>query len=65
MDARNKAGVTGVFKQENGIWRSYMQANGETIRLGNFKYKWDAICARKSAERKHGFHENHGTIRSL
>ena len=33
---------------------------GKDIDLGCFKDKFEAICARKSAEFKYGFHMNHG-----
>lgn len=42
-------------------WRSRITTNGEEIHLGMFKDKKEAIRVRKEAEKKYGFHENHGS----
>jgi len=39
--------------------------NWKKINLINTKDFFEACCARKSAENKYGFHENHGSIRPL
>lgn len=54
--------VLGVsFLPELNKYRARISANGTTTyHLGVFTALWDAICARKSAERKYGYHENHG-----
>lgn len=57
----NKSGVIGVhWVTRDKRWVASIRIHRKDIRLGNYKDKFEAICARKSAERKHGFHENHG-----
>lgn len=61
--SNNTSGVTGVyFNRECGCWCACIKVNKKVIYLGSFKYKTDAIKSRKLAEKKHGFHENHGRI---
>lgn len=58
---RNSSGVTGVhFNKAQGKWVASIHANGKSLHLGYFTSKSDATVARRSAEREHGFHENHG-----
>lgn len=53
----NSSGICGVaWHKKTTKW----QANIKQKYLGTFIEKWDAICARKSAEYKHNFHINHG-----
>ena len=62
----NKSGVCGVsFDKEFGKWVAYISANNKIIKIGRFKDIWDAICARKSAEYKYGYYENHGKRRDI
>lgn len=57
----NKSGVMGVhFSKHSGKWLAYIHANGKQIHLGLFTSKAAAIAARKAAEIKNGYHENHG-----
>ena len=57
----NTSGVTGVSWDKNsGKWRVTIYNYGKKLHLGLFDDKFEAICARKSAERKLGYHENHG-----
>lgn len=51
----NSTGIVGVYPKKNG-W--CVQTAGKYT--GYFSDFFDACCARKSAERKLGFHENHG-----
>lgn len=62
----NTSGVVGVyfFKRTRG-WYSNIQVEGESIYLGYYRDFFETVCARKSAENKYGFHENHGSIRPL
>lgn len=59
----NKLGVPGVnwYEDRNG-YRSQIRIHKRTISLGSFKSFFDAVCARKSAENRHGFHPNHGAL---
>jgi hypothetical protein len=60
--ATNKSGCTGVhWLKSKKRWVATISADKSTIYLGRFIEKWDAICVRKSAERKFGFHLNHGS----
>ena len=57
----NKSGVIGVRLTPNKKkWLAVIGVNGRKIKLGYFNYKEDAIIARKKAEYKHDFNENHG-----
>lgn len=56
----NKTGVSGV-KMSKGRYRTYISiGSSKKIDLGTFGNIFDAACARKSAEVKYGYHENHG-----
>jgi len=58
----NTSGVTGVmWNVRDKRWRAKIFLNGKEKSLGGFTNKFEAICARKSAENRHGFHPNHGT----
>jgi len=57
----NTSGVTGVRWQEDiGRWTSRIFVDNKEKHLHCSKDKFEAICARKSANNKYGFHENHG-----
>ena len=57
----NKSGCTGIHWHKSDLrWYAIIRVANELKYLGSFKYKFDAICVRKSAELKYGFHENHG-----
>lgn len=57
----NTSGYTGVyFNRKNLKWCSKIKYKGEEIWLGSFDNIEDAAKARKEAEVKYGFHENHG-----
>lgn len=51
-------GVT-YFKSGNS-WRARITHDGNVLSLGLFDDIFEAYCARKSAEYRLGFHENHG-----
>ena len=58
---RNKSGVVGVcWEKVKSKWGAHIRAEGRNINLGSYVDKFDAICARMSANNKYGFHENHG-----
>ena len=61
MDRRNSTGVTGVrFNKRYNTWGAHIGVNGIEIHLGSFKTLEEATAARLDAEKKYGFHENHG-----
>lgn len=55
----NKTGVVGV-RRMHGKFASQIRVTKKDIHLGLFSDFFEACCARKSAENKYGFHENHG-----
>ena len=57
---RNTSGVVGVSQYADGRYRASIYTLGKHHRLGIFEDYFEAICARKSAEAKLGFHPNHG-----
>lgn len=57
----NASGVMGVsWEQSRGKWRSGIMVDGRSIFLGYFNDIGKAAGARKKADRKYGFHANHG-----
>jgi len=55
----NTSGCTGVIWADNR-WVARIKVNYKEIVIGRFVKFSDAVKARKSAEIKYGFHENHG-----
>lgn len=61
LDARNKSGVYGVcWRETHCKWEAVISAGSKRMRLGMHDDFFEAVCARKSAEIKHQFHDNHG-----
>lgn len=61
MMARNESGRVGVFwSNSSSRWIAKITVQRKGIRLGAFSCKQAAIAAREEAERKYGFHPNHG-----
>jgi len=61
LRADNLSGVIGVcFCNRDKAWLSYINVEKKRKPLGYFKDKFEAICARMSANNKYNFHENHG-----
>lgn len=59
--SRNTSGVTGVYWARHAkAWAAQIKAHGMVRSLGYFKTVEAAAAARKTAEREHGFHPNHG-----
>jgi len=57
----NKSGVNGVsWYKTRSKWLAKITVNKKYIHLGYFSDKTKAAKARKAAERKFGFHKNHG-----
>ena len=63
LPRNNKSGHQGVNKDSpTRKWRAFIYVDKKRIHLGMFTKKEDAIAARKAAEIKYGFHENHGRV---
>jgi len=59
----NTSEVTGVsWYKTYEKWVVQIVLSGNKTTLGYFNDKFEAICCRKSADNKYGFHENHGAI---
>ncbi|CAM0056157.1 HNH endonuclease [Vibrio phage F102] len=59
----NTSGAMGVsWKKDKNKWKAYTSVYRKQIHLGYFELYEDAVLARKAAEVKYGFHENHGRV---
>lgn len=57
----NKTGVVGVTKcPGKKPWLATIQVNGKTKNLGYYSDFDEAVAARKAANERYGFHQNHG-----
>lgn len=57
----NTSGVAGVrWDEDRGRWNARIQVCGKTRHLGRFNDFAQAVAARTEAERRFGFHPNHG-----
>lgn len=64
--SNNTSGITGIsFDKATGRWMVRICINRKQINLGRFSNFNKAISIRKHAEKKYGFHENHGSVRPL
>lgn len=64
--SNNTSGVSGVrWRKDRQKWQALITVNRKKIHLGLFSDKSEAVAARRAAEAKYGFHENHGTNRPL
>ena len=58
---RNTSGHTGVsLNKRTGKYVAYICKDSHLKHIGSFSNLSDAVTARKSAEKYHGFHKNHG-----
>jgi len=65
LQRNNKSGVHGVHQRlRDDRWCAQIKIQQETIPLGSSLDFFEAVCMRKSAEAKHGFHTNHGIVRT-
>jgi hypothetical protein len=66
QDCRNTSGHVGVCKHRKG-YMAQIDENGRHHYLGTYPTIEAAVAARKTAERKYGFHPNHGkpTVRDV
>ena len=63
IGSKNTSGMVGVyFVKSISKWGAQIKNYGDVFWLGSYDNKLDAICARKSAEFKMGFHPNHGKV---
>jgi len=61
LGSNNTSGFVGVYwDNSHDRWRSQIWHNSKKVNIGSFKNKQDAIEARKQANIKYGYHENHG-----
>lgn len=61
--SNNTSGVSGVcFHKAKGNWCAYIHSDTGRQHLGYFSDWFEAVCVRKSAEVKHGYHKNHGRV---
>jgi HNH endonuclease len=62
LRSTNRSGVVGVYQiRSSGKWCAQIRDHDGVIKhLGNFDNLNDAAAARKSAERRYGYHPNHG-----
>lgn len=57
----NTSGFVGVsWDKRKNMWLSGIKIDGRRYHVGYFAKLNDAVTARRGAERKYGFHENHG-----
>jgi hypothetical protein len=63
LSKANKSGVIGVcWASHRGKWSAQIKVNRKKLHLGLFGTIKEAAAARKAAERKYGFHPNHGRV---
>lgn len=61
IHGNNKSGVCGVvWHKRDQCWTANIKNGGPIIHLGYFDKIEDAISARREAEHRLGFHDNHG-----
>lgn len=64
LHKRNKSGMSGIhWCNRDRHWIVRISDNGRSICIGYFKDKFEAFCARKSAENDLHYHTNHGRRR--
>lgn len=62
LSGANTSGISGVhYYAARKTWKAGITINSKFIHLGSFKTKEEAVKARKDAELKYGFHQNHGS----
>ena len=63
LRSNNKSGLMGVCWAARELrWGSFITDDKKPKHIGFFVDFFEACCARKSAEIKYGFHENHGRL---
>lgn len=65
LPTSNTSGHIGVYRHSRKFrWCAQIKVNQRAIHLGSFYYLEDAIKARKEAEIKYNFHQNHGKVQN-
>ena len=63
LKTNNRSGVAGVtWHSRHKRWEASIRFRKQRYHLGSFHRIEDAIAARKDAEQKYGFHQNHGRL---
>ncbi len=66
VSIRNKSGIMGVgWRKNEQKWAARITVDGRRHSLGYYHDKNEAIVARKNAEIRFGFHQNHGRTRLM
>lgn len=61
LKINSKTGVSGVnWHSAKECWSARISKLGKRVHLGDFRSFFEAVCARKSAEKMLGYHTNHG-----
>ena len=61
INKNNTSGVSGIrWENDRKKWKAQIGVDGRLTMLGRFIDKFEAICARKSAEIKYNYHYNNG-----
>jgi len=61
LSKNNRSGLHGVIlNTSTNKWSTQINSNTKNLYLGAYSDFFEACCARKSAELKHGYHPNHG-----
>jgi len=61
--ARNRSGCHGVtWRPESSNWRAMIKVGAKFMHLGHYDDVEEAIRVRRAAERKYGYHPNHGRV---
>lgn len=64
LQSNNKSGCVGVYWSKAARkWAAQIGDSGKMVYLGLFDRKEDAVNARKNANKKLNYHENHGALR--
>lgn len=59
--SNNSSGAVGVYwYKRDQVWVAYININGKMKHLGRFRCFDAAVRARRSADKRYGFHPNHG-----
>ena len=60
----NKSGCVGVhWAGDKHVWVAQINVDKVRTYLGQFEDFFEAVCARKSAEIRYGYHPNHGRVK--